>query len=233
VITTATFRDEMLAVVEARHCKRHPLTEAWAKGELSQLQLGAWAVEHWHFTHDLYAFIGRIIANCDVSAGRAMEMENVREEEDPSDPHNSQLLDFVEACGVDSRSAITRPPLPSTRALRDWLYVLTDQRSWQEAVAGLHIGLESQLPQICDRIVPTLRDHYGFEERAIRFFVTHQTADVEHGGRALQIVEDHTPPELRPRVLQAIDEGTERRWFYFDGVYVKQVIGYNLGNQQA
>ncbi len=232
--TTATsFREEMLAVVERRHCKRHPWTEAWARGELTRVQLGAWAVEHYHFTHDLYAFIGRILASCDVAEARAMEMENISEEEEPTDPHNHQLLDFVEACGIDSRKAIARPPIPATRALRDWLFVLCDRRSWQEAVAGLHIGLESQLPAICDRVVPTLRDHYKFDERAIRFFVTHQTADIEHGGRAVSAVERFTPDGLRPRVLQAIDEATERRWFYFDGVYVKHVLGYNLGNQPA
>ena len=32
----ATFRQEMLDTVERRHCKRHPLTEAWAQGELSK-----------------------------------------------------------------------------------------------------------------------------------------------------------------------------------------------------
>ncbi len=28
-------------------------------------------------------------------------------------------------------------------------------------------------------------------------------------------------------------EAWDRRWFYFDGVHVKQVLGYNLGNQPA
>jgi hypothetical protein len=53
----------------------------------------------------------------------------------------------------------------------------------------------------------------------------------EHGRRALEVVAKHTPPELRPRVLQALWEGTEKRWGYFDGVYIKYVMGYNLGNQ--
>src|SRR5438309_6644021 len=44
----------MLDIVEERHCKRHPLTDAWARGELSREQIGRWAVEHWHYTHDLH-----------------------------------------------------------------------------------------------------------------------------------------------------------------------------------
>jgi hypothetical protein len=35
----------------------------------------------------------------------------------------------------------------------------------------------------------------------------------------------------RPRVLQAIWEDTERRRPSFDGVFLKNVLGNNLGNQ--
>lgn len=229
--SVATFREEMVATVERRHCKTHPLTVAWANGELTTEQLGLWAVEHYHFTHDLHTFFGRIMANSDQQEGRDMELDNLADEQNPEDPHNRQLLDFISACGLDTKSAIQRIPLPTTQALRDWLFLLCDRRPWQEAAAGFHVGLESQLAPICDRLVPALRDHYGFDERSIRFFVTHQTADVEHGGRALAVVEKHTPEELRPKVLQAIWQGTEKRWLYYDGVYIKYVLGYNLGNQ--
>jgi len=60
----------MLDIVEERHCKRHPLTDAWARGELSREQIGRWAVGHWHYTHDLHRLIGRILANCDQQEGR-------------------------------------------------------------------------------------------------------------------------------------------------------------------
>src|SRR5437879_5854946 len=89
------FRQQMLDTVERRHCKRHPLTEAWAKGELSKEQLGRWAIEHYHYTCDLHAFCGRILANCDVQDGRNMELDNLADEQNPEDPHNRQLLDFV------------------------------------------------------------------------------------------------------------------------------------------
>ena len=228
--TIATFRQQMLDVVEERHCKRHPLTDAWAKGELSREQMGRWAIEHWHYTHDLHTFFGRILANCDQQEGRVMELDNLADEQNEDDPHTHQLLDFVDACGLDA-SLTERPPLPTTQALRDWLLLLCEKRSWQEAAAGLHVGMEAQLSPICDRLIPALRDHHGFDERSIRFFVTHQTADLEHGGRALAAAEKYTPDALRPKVIQAVREGTEKRWLYFDGVYVRWVMGYNLGQQ--
>lgn len=228
---TTSFRQEMIDLVEQRHCRRHPLTEAWARGELTVEQLGLWAVEHYHFTNDLHVLFGRIIANCDEAEAREMELANLSDEQNPEDPHNRQLVDFIDACGLDTKTLIQRDPLPTTRALRDWLVLLCERRSWQEAAAGFHVGLESQLAGICDLWLPALQRHYTFDPRAIRFFATHQTADREHGGRALSVVEKHTPEALRARVLRAIWEGTERRWFYYDGVYLKYVMKYNLGGQ--
>ena len=230
-MVATTFRDEMLDLVRRRHCERHPLTEAWVRGELSREQLGRWATEHYHYTKDLWFFIGRILGNCPVPAARAMELENLAEEENEEDAHNQQLLDFIAACGLDPEVAMATDPLPTTKALRDWLLLLCERRTWQEAVAGFHVGMESQLAGICARLVPVLRDHYRFQPDEMRFFSTHLVADQEHGSRALEVADAHTPPELRPRVLQAIWEGTEKRWLYFDGVYVKYVLGYNLGNQ--
>jgi len=230
-MVTSTFYTEMQEVVQRRHCVRHPLTEAWSQGDLSREQLARWAVEHYHYTKDLYFFCGRILANCEFPEGRAMELENLAEEENPDDMHNAQLLDFITACGFDAVEATKSDPLPTTKALRDWLQLICEKRSWQEAVAGFHIGMESQFTTICARVAPVLRDRYGFDQHARRFFDTHIGADEEHGRRALEVVEKLTPPDLRPKVLQAIWEGTEKRWLYFDGVYVKYVLGYNLGNQ--
>jgi pyrroloquinoline-quinone synthase len=232
-MVATTFRNEMLDVVRSRHCEHHPLTQVWVRGELSREQMARWAVEHYHYTKDLYFFCGRIMANCPVPEGRAMELDNLADEENPEDVHNQQLLDFITACGYATMKAVQSDPLPTTKALRDWLQLLCERRSWQEAVAGFHIGMESQFTTICARWAPVLRDHYGFAERERRFFDAHIGADEEHGRRAYDVVEQFTPPELRPKVLQAIWEGTERRWGYFDGVYVKHVLGYNLGNQPA
>ena len=71
-MVATTFATEMLQTVRRRHCERHPLTEAWVRGELSREQLGKWATEHYHYTKDLYFFCGRILANCPVPAGRVV-----------------------------------------------------------------------------------------------------------------------------------------------------------------
>lgn len=225
------FRQQLVDTVERRHCKRHPLTKAWAAGELDRAVLGAWAREHYHFTRDVWSFYGQMVANCPVREARAMILENLMEEgEEVEDPHIQQLLDFARACGLDSDEVRRAEPLPTTKALKDWIALLASKRTWQEAVAGINIGMESQLPVIIGQIGPALEERYGFAPEEIRFFRVHEVADVKHGGEALDMVAAHTPPELREAVLQAAWEGTEKRWLYFDGVYIQHVLRYRLGD---
>ena len=227
----AEFKEELEATVERRHCRRHPLTLAWAAGELDRSVLGAWAREHYHFTKDVGSFFRPILANCAVREAQEMILENLAEEgEEAADPHIEQLLDFAKACGLDPNEVRQSEPLPTTKGLRDWITLLVSKRSWQEAVAGINIGMESQLPAIVSVILPALTEHYGFKPHEVRFFPVHHEADQKHGGVAIEMVAKHTPASLRPAVLQAVREGTEKRWFYFDGVYVRHVLNYRLGD---
>lgn len=230
--TTTEFRAELEATVQRRHCRSHPLTEAWAAGKLTREVLGAWVREHYHFTRNIWQIYGHMVANCPVKEARSMILENLTEEESPIDPHEQQLLDFARACGLDPEQVQQWDPLPTTKALRDWMTLLAEKRTWQEAVAGINIGMESQLPDIIALIWPSLQERYGFTDPEVRFFRIHHTADMKHGGVAIDMVVRHTPPELQPAVLQAVWEGTEKRWFYFDGVYVRYVLGYRLGNHE-
>ena len=43
--TKSAFRQAMEAAVDERHCADHPMTEAWAKGEIGKNCLTGWAVE--------------------------------------------------------------------------------------------------------------------------------------------------------------------------------------------
>jgi pyrroloquinoline quinone (PQQ) biosynthesis protein C len=78
-------------------------------------------------------------------------------------------------------------------------------------------------------ILPALRDAYGFKEDEIRFFTLHFLADQEHGGRIYDLVGKYaTTPELQEAVRQAVREGTQKRWLYYDGVYIKHVLEYPI-----
>ncbi|HEX6511997.1 MAG TPA: iron-containing redox enzyme family protein [Chloroflexota bacterium] len=223
------FKRELKTIVDERHCSQHPLVEAWAAGTLPKEVLGRWAQEHYHFTKDLWAFLAATYANCPHSDVRATIMENLSEEIDPADPHLQILLGFASACGVSPEEIKASKPLPTTWGLKDWLTRISTRQSWIESAAGMHIGMESQMPTMAAKIIPALREKYGLSESDIRFFTLHHEADQEHGGRIYELVGKYaTTPEVQEAVRQAVREGTQKRWLYYDGVYIKYVLGYPI-----
>ena len=56
------------------------------------------------------------------------------------------------------------------------------------AVAGLVVGLESQVPSIYRKQTPVLREKYGFSDEEVEFFDLHIVSDEIHGERGFQIV---------------------------------------------
>lgn len=221
------FTRELKSIVDSRHCIHHPLVEAWAAGTLPKEVLGRWVQEHYHFTKDLWAFLAATYSNCPYQDARAAIMENLSEEEDPNDPHVEILLSFAAACGVSPEEIRSSKPMPTTWGLKDWLTVISTRRTWIESAAGMHIGMESQLPAMVEKILPALREKYHFDEQAIRFFTLHFYADQEHGGRIYELMAKYAiTPELQEAVKQAVREGTQKRWLYYDGVYIKHVLGY-------
>jgi pyrroloquinoline quinone (PQQ) biosynthesis protein C len=89
--------------------------------------------------------------------------------------------------------------------------------------------MESQLPTMVETILPAMREKYKFGEDDIRFFTLHYYADQEHGGRIYDLVGKYaTTPQIQEAVRQAVREGTQKRWLYYDGVYIKHVLKHPL-----
>ena len=80
---------------------------------------------------------------------------------------------------------------PTTRALQSWCYCVAMREDPIVAVAGLVVGLESQVPSIYRRQTPTLRESYGFTDQEVEFFDLHIVSDEIHGERGYQIVLEH------------------------------------------
>ena len=92
------------------------------------------------------------------------------------------------------------------------------------AVAGLLVGLESQVPQIYQRTTPPLVEKYGFTEEDIVFFRLHIVADTEHGKRGYEIVERLADSaEQQVACLRAVREATLLRRLYLDALYNEYV----------
>ena len=131
------------------------------------------------------------------------------------------LIRFAEACGT-TRERVVDPDnmSPTTRGLQSWCYAVAMREDPIVAVAGLVVGLESQVPSIYRKQTPTLRDKYQFTDEEVEFFDLHIVSDEIHGERGYQIVLEHAnTPELQQRCLKICEIGAQMRLLYTTALY--------------
>jgi pyrroloquinoline-quinone synthase len=228
------FRESLEAAIAARHSSVHPWSEAWVSGKLSKPLLGEWVKQHYHYVSHFSEWLATVYGGCPVEEVRDFLLENISEEEGitgqagfPAVRHNKLLLDFAEHCGK-SREEIVRAQvqgelLPETLGLQSWCAAQA-HRPFVEALAGLLVGLESQVPKIYSKTTPPLIEKYGFTEEEIVFFRLHIVADQEHGERGFEIVEKYAAtPEVQDACVRAVKEATLMRRLYLDGLYNKHL----------
>lgn len=223
------FRLQIEEAIQQRHSKIHPWSDAWVSERLNRRLLGEWTKQHYHYVSLFPQWLATVYGNCPDDEVRHFIVENIMEEEGfvgdanfPAVKHTDLLLDFGEHCGMSRQSILDAQKngelLPETLGLQSWCF-RQSHRSYIEALAGLLVGLESQVPQIYSRTTPPLLEKYGFTEEEVVFFRLHIVADTEHGERGFAILEKHaSTPELRESCLRLVREATMMRRLYLDGL---------------
>ena len=108
----------------------------------------------------------------------------------------------------------------TTRGLQSWCYAVAMREDPIVAVAGLVVGLESQVPSIYRKQTPTLREKYKFTDEEVEFFDLHIVSDEIHGERGYQIVLEHADTvELQQRCLKICEIGAQMRLLYTTALY--------------
>lgn len=221
-------RERLEAAVLERHCANHPMTEKWAAGKLSQNAMAGWAIEHYHWISNIYGGVLFVAGKAPLDAQRPL-LDNYLEETDPSHPHLEIVLKFGAANGADVDAVKRGRGLPTTESWVAWLNRVAKEEPFIAAVAALNIGTESQSPLLYTKVLPALRNVYRFKEDDIEHFWLHSEVDVEHSGRAFDILDRYaTTPELQELAIHFARESAKMRWFYFDGIYLNYEMGYKL-----
>ena len=184
------FGDELIAVRDAKHSRNHPFFEKWARGELTPEQTAIYCTQHYHYVSDYLDWMAYEASQVPHRDAKAFLYENLGDEENPDDRHLDMLKDYVGASGLPRDCVDDYRVLPSTEGLQNWGWRVVYQRRWQAALAAMFVGLESQFLGICEKVVPALREHYGYAPgaREIRFFEEHIEADALHGSKGLALV---------------------------------------------
>jgi len=229
-MAVSAFRQQLEDAIRQRHSAVHPWSEAWTSGKLNRHLLGEWVKQHFHYVSYFAQWLGTVYGNCPHWDVQAFLLENITEEEGMVGQqgigpvrHCDLLLDFAEACGKSRREVmdaqVNGELLPETLGLQSWCY-RQSHRPYVEALAGLLVGLESQVPAIYSKTTPPLIEKYGFTEEEVTFFRIHIVADEEHGERGFQILEKYaTDADTQATCVRLVREAAGMRRLYLDGLY--------------
>ena len=217
------FRTALENAIKGRAATKAPFSVAWASGKLTRDHLARWAENHYHYVGPFADYLAHIYARMpdEFQDAKDFLLHNMYEEEIGGDRHTDLLIRFAEACGT-TRDRVTNPDNMSatTRGLQSWCYATAMREDPIVAVAGLVVGLESQVPSIYRKQTPTLREKYKFTDQEVEFFDLHIVSDEIHGERGYQIVLKYADtPALQQRCLQLVRHGAEMRYSYTKALY--------------
>lgn len=219
------FRAALEEAIKGKSANRAPFSIAWANGLLSKEHLARWCENHFHYVGpfaDYLAYIyARITDDQKYQEAKDFLLANMYEEEIGGDRHVDLLIRFGEACGTTRERVINPDNMsPTTRGLQSWCFSVAMREDPVVAVAGLVVGLESQVPYIYRKQTPILREKYGFTDEEVEFFDLHIVSDEIHGERGYQIVLEHADTvELQQRCLRICEIGAEMRLLYTTALY--------------
>lgn len=232
-MSKSEFRLALEDAIQQKHSKAHPWSEAWVSGRLNRRLLAEWTKQHYHYVSHFPLWLANVFAACDKEDVRHFLAENIFEEEGfaadspdfPAIKHTELLLQFAEHCGMSRQDVLDAQLngelLAGTLGLQSWGF-RQSYKPFLEAMAGLLVGLESQVPQIYSKTTPPLIEKYGFTEEEVTFFRLHIVADLEHGEIGFNLVEKYaTTPELKAACLRCVREATLMRRLYLDSLCEK------------
>ena len=226
MMSTAEFFAALEAARQPKHGGGHIFSRAWAAGELSRAQLGEWAIQHFYYIDPIPQQFAQLYARLPDLDARQHLLENLLGEEMPACPekrHPDLLRKFARSCGVSDerilRAEQNGEVLPTTRAMRAWIWELSSIRHLSEACAGIMVALEGQLPTLYPKYVEAMRK-MGFSDDDMEFFHVHIEGDTEHAHIGLELTARYaTSPELQERAIAAVRASAEMRFSMLDGVY--------------
>ena len=228
----SAFRQALEEAIEQRHSAVHPWSEAWTSGKLNRRLLGEWVKQHYHYVSHFAEWVAAVYATCPHQEVQHFLLENVTEEEGfvgmhGAAPvrHSDLLLEFAETCGMPREEILNAQVngelLAETLGLQSWCAVQS-RKPFVEALSGLLIGLESQVPKIYSKTTPPLLEKYGFSEEEVTFFShphRRRPRAWREGLRDRREVRHHRRAARDLRA--AVKEATMMRRLYLDGVYRK------------
>jgi pyrroloquinoline quinone (PQQ) biosynthesis protein C len=230
--------DQVLAIRERWHTKRHPFFLAFGEGKLPLRALGVYMALHGKFVQYGLASFGHLYARTiRLEDIRKAIAENISEEEGfkaipreghvPHD-HNELIMRFCKAAGLTEEEVRTMkmPPVWWGRSLH---YYHTGVNEPLGVVLAMQSTQEGQQPALnTELILPAFARHYGYPAGSpeIEFFTEHAEADIEHSQRQAQLCAKYLDTDAeKARALEVAEEACRLRWASITEVYRREYLG--------
>ncbi len=219
------FRDELTKFKMKNHpFATHPFFAAIETGEAPKPLVQAWVQQFYPWLAcvpiamaERFARVGWDPKN---DRFRRMVLDQLVEEAgDPKgkEPGHPELwLRFCEGLGVPRAQVQSAALLPSTMvAIDDFLYTNRESPFYISAAGSS----EPPNVELCARLLPAFRSHYGVKEEHLEYYRLHVTADVEHSQWVGEIVAAFAnTPTVRRQMWDQMLRGFSLHALLVDGV---------------
>src|SRR2546422_6543742 len=230
--------DDVIAIRERWHTKRHPFFQAFAEGKLPLRALGIYKAMHWHFVQRAVASFGIVYArNFALADVRKMIAENLSEEDGlkaipreghvPHD-HSELIFRFCRAAGLSEGEVRSMKMTPAWWG-RSLHYYQTALQEPIGVVLAMQATQEGQQPALNSEVVlPALARQYGYPPGSpeIEFFTEHAEADVEHSRRQAELCARYLDTDaVSARAREVAEQACMLRWASITDLYRRDYLG--------
>jgi len=222
--------EDVIAIRERWHTKKHPFFTALSEGKLPLRALGVYMAQHHQFVKIAQRGVYLMMFRAPGDINKFM-LENMAEEaglvagpgEDRhAHDHFELITRFCKAAGLSEGEVRNTRMTPAWWA-RSLFYLYTLMDEPMGAAMAMASTQEGQQPALNTEVVlPALTKHYGFKPgaREIEFFTEHAIADIDHSERQLALTGKYaTTPDVHKRALEVAEEACKLRWDSITDLY--------------
>ncbi|HLH22219.1 MAG TPA: iron-containing redox enzyme family protein [Chloroflexota bacterium] len=215
---TRDFVQELKDQVASSGCvlPEHPIIQGVAAGTIPLRQLQGWVTQDYFYRKHVPRLAMLRYLKCTDPEIAQHLYEVVEEETEGASTgtagHVQLFLDFAAGLGVSREQLESARILPGAAAHVYWAELILHTLPWFVALAAQLAG-EGQAPRTNALLRQGLQQHYGLDEKALRFCRAHEEADVEHSSLSELIVRRYVvTPELQAQARAVVQRKLELQY---------------------
>jgi pyrroloquinoline quinone (PQQ) biosynthesis protein C len=194
----------------------YPLVQGIAAGTIPLRQLQGWITQDYVYRRHVPRLALLRYLKCTDPEIAAHLYEVVEEEtagvSTRTAGHVELFFDLAAGLGVSREQLEKATVLPGAAAHVYWAELILHTQPWFVAMAAQMAG-EGDGARNNAVLRKGLQTHYGLDDRAVRFYATHEEADDEHGSLAELIVRRYlVTPELQAQGRAIVQRKIELLW---------------------